>query len=805
MVARTGGRGPCEILGPPVVLLPYLSGPSQECDPAMPCIPCMLERGEKGGLTMATYECRETEGCIVFADERLELTFDRRSGRWLSMLDRMSGEYVLKEGGQQASVVVSTGGETSTTYARWQWWSVVDAEPVGVKTECLRYACREGAAGPTLTVHTRQGDWLLDQHYTLVKGAARVARALRIEYQGDGEVLLRGLDIRVPPATLGLVADCVVEAPSYPTKADCPLGRLPIGEIWDRVAGGPGFGTPGWVPGLIGLHNPGKGLALGIWIYDEAEPSHLDVRRGDKGLQVTHKVMLADRFRRGHAVEWKGQYVQVFHRPWLQALEQFQTWYAQMGIRVPESPAWARTARIYELFIGHHPMRGPANKFPEMQHLVDDLPRIKDLGFNAVEIMPHMPFPSYSILDYFDVDSHYGSAEGLKRATARAHELGMRVILDVIIHGVMDQEAVRANAAIHGRSWLMSERLPERHPYRIEHPEWFMQTEFGTPAATYTWAFDHANESWRDFMMEVFKHYVTEYDVDGFRVDALTWNDFPNWTPGLPYRASASIYGSAEMSVRVRHACREIKPDVVFYTETPGPLFMPAYDLVYNYNMQWLYSALLTPISPRGFAYAMAHATERMRAADLGPWLEQYRLAKPKGATTVNHLDSHDSHEWGGLMQYRREAFGEEASRMLFCLCCALGAPLMIFCGAEDGAESFYRKMLHMVSETPALERGDSDYLAIRVSDPDVFAPLRTYGSQVVVPVIHVANKQALTTLSLPIERLQPSEGSYRVIDHMDGVTLSGPDGQVWTRDQLGEVAVPLGPYQARFLEIVSA
>ena len=123
-------------------------------------------------------------------------------------------------------------------------------------------------------------------------------------------------------------------------------------------------------------------------------------------------------------------------------------------------------------------------------------------------------------------------------------------------------------------------------------------------------------------------------------------------------------------------------------------------------TLQWLYSGLITPVSPRGFAYPMASPTERIEAADVGPWLEQHRLAKPKGAMTVHHLDSHDTNEWGGLMQYRREAFGEQAARALFGFCCSLGGPLMMFQGAEDGAEEFYRRMLRLVNELPALRDG---------------------------------------------------------------------------------------------------
>jgi len=754
---------------------------------------------------MSLCQSREENGRLFWGDDRLELVFDRASGRWLAMRDLATGENVLHHGAQQAPVLLRVNGVTTATVGRAHCWSVVDTESVGVKTICTGYECAQSDRGATLTLHTEEGDWLLDQRYTLTRAAARVERGLRIEYRGESPALLREVELRVPPATLGPVGECFAEAPCCPTKAHLPLAHLPVGEYWDRVIAPVGNAAPGWFPGLLGIDNPSRELALGVWVFTEDETADLRVMRGDHGTQIGHAVMLADRFSPGHAIEWQGQYVQLFHKQWLEALKDFQAWYDEIGYQAtPDRPEWARKARIYELFVGHAPERS-VNKFPEMDTLAADLPRIKALGFNALEIMPHMSFPSYSVVDFHDVGLHYGSAEGLRKVVAGAHELGMKVLLDVILHGVMDREAVAAMEKTMGHSWLVNERLPERHPYRVEHPEWFMQTEFGTPSATYTWAFDHANESWRDFMVEVFCYYVREFDVDGFRVDALAWMPIPNWAEGLPYRASAPICGSREMSERVRREVHKIKPDAVFYTETPGALFMRAYDLVYNYDCQWLYSGLVTPVSPRGFAYTMASATERIVAADVGLWLEQHRLAKPRGAMTVHHLDSHDTNEWGGLMQYRREAFGEQAARALFGFCCSLGGPLMMFQGAEDGAEEFYRRMLRLVNELPALRDGSIDYLAIQVSDANVFAPLRVYDRQIVVPVIHLGSQAIQASLSLPLEKMPLQGQAYRLVDRMDDTVLPGPSGDTWAVEQLRNLKVELGPYQVRMIEIVPA
>jgi hypothetical protein len=348
--------------------------------------------------------------------------------------------------------------------------------------------------------------------------------------------------------------------------------------------------------------------------------------------------------------------------------------------------------------------------------------------------------------------------------------------------------------------------LPERHPYRDEHPEWFVQTEFGTDGATYTWAFDHANQSWQDFVAEVLRHYVIEYDVDGFRVDAITWNDFPNWAEGLPYRCSASTYGSTSLWERITKELKDIKPDIVFYTETTGPLFMPSFDLVYNYDMQWLFPALAPPISRRGFAHRSFDAASRIQAKDLGPWLEQHRLARPEGATTVQHLDSHDTNEWGALGQYRKEAFGLPAARAMFAFCCSIDGPVMMFMGAEEGEEGFYRKMLSLLSGTPALAQGVCDYAAVKASHPDVFVVLRRHETQVVVPVISFADREVHTTIDLSdllSGDILKGNDHYQIFDHARGAEVMSPTGMAWSASDLAELPLQLTAYQFCFLEII--
>jgi len=189
---------------------------------------------------------------------------------------------------------------------------------------------------------------------------------------------------------------------------------------------------------------------------------------------------------------------------------------------------------------------------------------------------------------------------------------------------------------------------------------------------------------------------------------------------------------------------------------------------------------------------------------DLGPWLEQLRLARPRGAITVHHLDSADTFGWS-CNQFRREVFGVPAARAFLGICVAIAGSLMTYSGAEQGMEEFTRSLLALKRALPALDRGDVDYLAVRADDRRVFATLRTLDGQAVIPVVNVADRLSTAVLALDPAVLPVRGAAFRVVDRLDGTVLLGPSGPAWRKEELGAIVVPLSPFQVRVLEIVPA
>ena len=91
---------------------------------------------------------------------------------------------------------------------------------------------------------------------------------------------------------------------------------------------------------------------------------------------------------------------------------------------------------IYELHVGTF-VPGPHNSPGHFQQVAGRLPYLKNLGVNALEIMPPMAFPGerswgYSLTNPFAIESSYGGPNEFKQMIDAAHGQGIAVILDVV-------------------------------------------------------------------------------------------------------------------------------------------------------------------------------------------------------------------------------------------------------------------------------------------------------------------------------------------------------------------------------------
>ena len=715
---------------------------------------------------------------LMFDAGSVSMTFSKTNGAWISC--SMNGACVLAGDSGLSPITLNINGVPilhSTNHHM-----VRDAIPIGKQLKFTGYHTTQIPL-PTLSMVFEGADWRVEELFTYNLEKARVERSFHLCYLGDDEVLLRDMVTRMPP--VANESQCVLELPGCSNILHQRCDELPYGRF-KTLNDYPGTWDNAWHTGVLGTIHPERQMTS--WLYGEELISLWDVYHCDQGTWFEQIWLCAARMQKGDSLDVGTQYFFISEEPFADTLPAMQVFWDEIGVRLKQpTPDWARDAAIYEAVIGQktfHKSNHVYSPYPEIQDLIRDLPRIKKLGFTALEVMPRFPFPNYSVHNYFDIDTHYGPMDDMKALIREAHTLGMRVLLDVVMHGVADK-TVSDNA------------IYRYHPLLLRHPEFFMYSEDGQVVKTYTWAFDQANEAFREYMKKVFCYYVRILDVDGFRVDAIHWNSFPNWAHNLPYPAYRSIASAFGMFAGVRDAVWEIKPGIVFYSETQEPMMANSYDIFYNYDEMWLYECLMPPLDARLPLPDSARMPNRSLpdARGAAEWLDMRRSALPRGFIKVRHADSHDTHErmWIGI--FRRDYLGLAQSRALFAYCCFVDGAIMNFVGGETGSEEEYKVLIEKRGLFKALARGSCDYLAITSKDRRLFAPLRVMDEQVMLPVINFSTESADAQLDLHAIHLD-EDADYLLTEHMRGVTISGKGVD------FAMLPVRLAPYEYQLWQI---
>ena len=172
----------------------------------------------------------------------------------------------------------------------------------------------------------------------------------------------------------------------------------------------------------------------------------------------------------------------------------------------------------------------------DLAGITSRLPYLRDLGVDAVWISPFYLSPQkdhgYDVADYCDIDPLFGSLADADELLERAHELGLKVIVDLVPNHTSDQhawfqEALAAEPGSPERArYLFRDALPDG-----SLPNNWMSV-FGGPAWTqapdgqyFLHLFDSSQPDldWRnpevgDMFVDVLRFWL-DRGADGFRVD----------------------------------------------------------------------------------------------------------------------------------------------------------------------------------------------------------------------------------------------------------------------------------------------
>ncbi|MBL1088807.1 MULTISPECIES: glycoside hydrolase family 13 protein [Streptomyces] len=219
-------------------------------------------------------------------------------------------------------------------------------------------------------------------------------------------------------------------------------------------------------------------------------------------------------------------------------------------------PAWWRDAVIYQIYVRSF-ADSDGDGIGDLRGARARLPYLKDLGVDAVWLTPFYASPQadggYDVADYRAVDPLFGNLQDADDLIRTAHDLGLRVIVDVVPNHTSDRHP-----------WFRDPELARQRyvfrPGRGEHGElppndW--ESVFGGPAWTRTergdwylhlFAPEQPDLDWDNpevhAEFEAILRFWLDLGVDGFRVDVAHGMVKAPGLPDIGHGQQAKLIGN---------------------------------------------------------------------------------------------------------------------------------------------------------------------------------------------------------------------------------------------------------------------
>ncbi|MEM1387574.1 MAG: alpha-amylase family glycosyl hydrolase [Pseudomonadota bacterium] len=198
---------------------------------------------------------------------------------------------------------------------------------------------------------------------------------------------------------------------------------------------------------------------------------------------------------------------------------------------------WWRGAVIYQIYPRSF-QDSNGDGIGDLPGIVTRLPYVAALGADAIWISPFYRSPmldfGYDVSDYRDVDPMFGTLDDFDALVARAHELGLKVLIDLVLSHTSDQHPWFENSRNSGDKadwYVWADAKPDGSPPN----NWL--SIFGGPA----WEWDSARMQYylhnflreqpdlnlhtpavQDALLDVARFWL-ERGVDGFRLDTINF------------------------------------------------------------------------------------------------------------------------------------------------------------------------------------------------------------------------------------------------------------------------------------------
>jgi glycosidase len=289
---------------------------------------------------------------------------------------------------------------------------------------------------------------------------------------------------------------------------------------------------------------------------------------------------------------------------------------------------WGNGTNIYEVNVRQYTKEGTFKAF------IEHIPRLHNMGVDILWLMPITPisvekrqgtFGSYyAASSYTNIDPAYGTEDDFRELIKTAHFFGMKVIIDWV-----------ANHTGYDHQWTK------------EHADWYRKDEAGNFTELYGWVdvidLNYEIPALREGMINAMKHWVRNFDIDGFRCDMARTVPVDFW-------------------IEARGECDAVKC-LFWLAECEILNYHEAFDLTYGWEVMRAFDK---------------YFKDEIKFEEIKPLLINYSQY-PIGSRKLLFTSNHDENTYHGT-EY--EKYGASAKAMAVFSCTWPGIPL-IYSGQE--------------------------------------------------------------------------------------------------------------------------
>ncbi len=455
---------------------------------------------------------------------------------------------------------------------------------------------------------------------------------------------------------------------------------------------------------------------------------------------------------------------------------------------------WIDSAIIYEITPYKFVHDG------QYDDITKKLPEIKSLGINTIWLQPvyatHDGEQGYDIIDYFSLRPDLGTEEQLARLIKTAKNLNLRVMFDFVPNHTSIHHPYAKDVIEFGE---------KSHYYNFyQHTNDFAQyssdyTFDSLGFVHYFWKnlvnLNYNNPEVQQYILEAMKYWLTKFDLDGYRLDAM-------WA----LNARDSSFGK-----RLQATLKSIKPDILLLAEDKGArriVYKEGYDAAYDWraDTSWISS--------------WSWATDYSRLHD--PTIFNYNNPEKRSLLLNKALFSGDTNhlrfrflENNDVQRFISE-HGLKRTKMAAVLLFSLPGIPMIYDGQEIGFQRKPYTNISIFKSDQTIQSLDSDRLftyykqltslrlkydalrsnhmqALPVTPATMYTLDRSANNQHIFVVINLGEDSA--TAKIDISSLQTSCCGNSYVDLLNGEIFHADENETYLN-------IPMGPYTTKLLLI---